>query len=813
MRSTVEPFLEARMESGFFERNPGESIYFEHYRCDDPKGVIVISHGFTESIKKFTESIYYMLQAGFEVWGVDHRGHGRSFRMNDNPYVVHTENFEDYVLDLVYFVQNMVKPASGKLPLNLYCHSMGGCIGAWLIEEYQDLFDKAVLSSPMLGLSFGRVPVPVVYAAASLIGIGERRKNAFGSDGKFDPEPDFEDSAGNSKVRYDYYFHKTLNDPNIQTCAPSIQWGKQAARACSYVFSQADMIRIPVLLFQAGADTVVKNSSQNLFSEWVEDCELRVIHNKKHELYMMDSADLIPYWEKIFDFLDVKVGETALSREEMIQKFDSWQKRLSAYELAFSIMGVDQVAVPPSQGASYRAERSAILQGEYRKLLQDDEMYDIICRLKEMSDDLGGKLRREVELYHKELTKDRSVPFEEYMSCSKVLDESIMDWLRAKKEEDFEGYAPKLQAVIDGYKKIKSLEKSDLSLYDRMLDDHQPGWNMERYDEFFSHVKERVVPLVKAQALSGADDGTEIPFKGSFSADGQRKVMAKILEFIGFTDDWGRMTESEHPLTSTISRGDIRFTTKYREADPSQAILSTVHESGHSWFGHNVDREYDGSIIAGSISAGLHESQSRLCENHFGRSAAFWKVVFPWLKDEFPKELEGFNEETFLKKINQVKPTLVRTEADEVTYPIHIMIRYELEREFMEGDLKVSDLEKAWNDKYHEYLGIVPEKPSQGVLQDMHWPYAYFGYFPTYALGSAMAAQFYNAMTKDIDPEKLILEGRYTEIMKWLEEHVHRYADYFEADEVMKLATGEGFNDEYYFTYLESKYGLKGETK
>ena len=303
MKTTVEPYLAERMENGYFERNPSEKIYFEHYKADSPKGIIVISHGFTESIKKFTESIYYMLQEGYEVWGVDHRGHGRSFRMNDNPHVVHVENFEDYILDLVYFTENVVKPESEDLPLYLYCHSMGGCIGAWTISVYQTLFDKAVLSSPMLGLNFGRVPVPVVYAAASIMGIGERRKNPFGSDGRFNPEPDFENSAGTSECRYNYYFNKTLEDQFLQTCAPSIQWGKQAARACSFVMSQADLIRIPVLLCQAGADTVVKNAAQDLFAEWAENCEIYRVPDKKHELYMMDSEFLIPYWQKVFGFL------------------------------------------------------------------------------------------------------------------------------------------------------------------------------------------------------------------------------------------------------------------------------------------------------------------------------------------------------------------------------------------------------------------------------------------------------------------------------------------------------------------------------
>ena len=177
MMNRAEPYVDMRTSSGYFERIKDKPLYFEHYKAEEPKGVIIISHGFTESIKKFTESVYYMLQAGYDVWGLDHLGHGRSFRIIDNPHIVHTEDFEDYVSDLVFFAENVVKPETGDLPLYLYCHSMGGCIGAWTIEVYPELFDKAVLSSPMLGLTFGAIPVPVVYAVASIIGIGERRKN------------------------------------------------------------------------------------------------------------------------------------------------------------------------------------------------------------------------------------------------------------------------------------------------------------------------------------------------------------------------------------------------------------------------------------------------------------------------------------------------------------------------------------------------------------------------------------------------------------------------------------------------------------
>ena len=304
MRTKVEPYVAQRKESGFFERVKGQPIYYEHFHTDAPKGVIVISHGFTESIQKFTESIYYMLQAGYEVWGMDHRGHGKSFRHNDNPYVVHIDHFSSYTEGLRYLTETLVRPAAGNLPVYLYCHSMGGCIGAWVIEQYPDLFNKAVLSSPMLGLSFGKIPVQVVYIGASIKGIGRRKKEPVNPVNGFDTTPDFANSCDSSECRYLYYHAKRLADPTLQTCAPSIQWGKEAAKAGVQARSirETSRIKIPVLLFQAGNDTVVKNASQDLFASRTPSCELVRIPNMKHELYMTDSDVLIPYWEKIFAF-------------------------------------------------------------------------------------------------------------------------------------------------------------------------------------------------------------------------------------------------------------------------------------------------------------------------------------------------------------------------------------------------------------------------------------------------------------------------------------------------------------------------------
>ena len=305
MESQVEPYLAQRRETGLDERVQGQPIYYEHYRCDEPRGVIVISHGFTESISKFSESIYYMLQAGYEVWGLDHRGHGRSFRENGNPLVVHVDRFAEYVEDLRHLTETRVKPAAGKLPLYLYCHSMGGCVGAWTIQQYPALFSKAVLSSPMLGLSFGKIPLPVAYAFAALKGMGEKGKEPLSPVTAF-PEENYEQSAANSKARFAWYYDKKLKDRRLQTCAGSSKWGREAILACRRVTSprQIAKIRIPVLLFQAEKDSYVKNESQDAFAAKAPGCELVKLPGMRHELYFAEGEALRHYWETIFAFLE-----------------------------------------------------------------------------------------------------------------------------------------------------------------------------------------------------------------------------------------------------------------------------------------------------------------------------------------------------------------------------------------------------------------------------------------------------------------------------------------------------------------------------
>ncbi len=305
MRDVAEPYLSERREAGFDERVQGQPIYYEHYRADAPKGVVVISHGFTESVTKFSESIFYLLQAGYEVWGVDHRGHGRSYRANDNLYVVHADRFSDYVEDLLHLTQNRVKPAAGKLPLYLFCHSMGGCVGVWTLEQAPGLFQKAVLSSPMLGLSFGKIPLPVAHAFATIKAIGEKGKEPLSPVTAF-PKESYEESAANSEPRFRWYYAQKLANSRLQTCSASARWGREAIRACRRVTREKEIakIQIPLLLFQAENDVFVVNAAQDEFAAKAKNCELVKLPGMRHELYMNGDEGLRQYWEKIFAFYE-----------------------------------------------------------------------------------------------------------------------------------------------------------------------------------------------------------------------------------------------------------------------------------------------------------------------------------------------------------------------------------------------------------------------------------------------------------------------------------------------------------------------------
>ena len=489
------------------------------------------------------------------------------------------------------------------------------------------------------------------------------------------------------------------------------------------------------------------------------------------------------------------------NREENIRAFEAWEEKLYAFNFALSVIGIDSVANPPVQGSALRNRRTAYLAGEQFSLQNDPANFDVMeALLKE--EDLDPVLRRRVEMHYKNASQLHNVPKEQFVEYQRILSESEQAWLKYKPLNDWNSYYPYLEKLVEAHKNLYRCRNDERPLYEQMLDDNQPGWDSGKYNAFFDAVKARLVPLIRK--VTEAEQIDDSCIRGYFDVERQRRFMKHITDYVGFTPDWGKISESEHPLTSGVSQGDIRFTTKYRTYNVINAVTSTIHESGHAWYSHNMNPDYDGTILC-HVSAGMQESQSRLCENHLGKSRAFWEYNYPYLKEVFP-EFNSVDFETFYRAVCKAEPSEVRTEADELTYPLHIVIRYEIEKMMFSDSCDISKLNEVWNRMYKEYLGVEVSDDTHGILSDMHWPYAYFGYFPTYAIGSAFAAQFVHKMNTEINPDELMKADRYTEIIGWMKEHIHTYGAMLSADETIEKCTGEAFNVNYYLDYLEEKY-------
>lgn len=491
-----------------------------------------------------------------------------------------------------------------------------------------------------------------------------------------------------------------------------------------------------------------------------------------------------------------------MTKEELLKKYEEWVLKMSAYQMALAIIGVDKQTVAPKAGNEYRDLRTSILAGEAFSIQTDPEMKDVLETL--LKEDLDGDTRRAVELYYKEMKNIMSIPKDFFVEHSNLVNESYNAWLEAKTKDDYSIFAPYLAKVIEDSKKIYGYRNSSESLYNQMLDDFEPGMNEEKYDQFFNKVKERLVPLIQ-KVVNAKQIDTDFLYQ-NYPVEDQKKASKEILKYLHFDEEWGYQNETEHPFTSWTCENDCRTTTKYLPNNLPSAILSTVHEVGHATYEHDIDPKYDGMILSNGVSSGMHESQSRLFENYLGRTVSFWKANYPTLQKYFPKQLEGISVEKYVDAINASTPSLIRTEADELTYPMHILIRYEIEKGLFNGTIPVEKLNETWNKMYKEYLGVDVPNDRDGILQDVHWSDGSFGYFPTYALGSAFSAQFMKAMRKDIDVDALLENNKFDVIIAWLKEHIHQYGCRYTADEIMLKATGEPFNPDYYLDYLEEKY-------
>lgn len=479
-------------------------------------------------------------------------------------------------------------------------------------------------------------------------------------------------------------------------------------------------------------------------------------------------------------------------------------EKTMALQTALALLEWDDETLAPEEAGPYTERVIGALSEEYYQIIAGEEMKNSIAACEDEKD-----LTEVEKAIVKEAKETRAqlvcIPVKEYRDNAQLVTEGIRVWTKSKAENDFGQFVPVLQRLVDYQKKFASYRaKKGEKLYDSMLDLYEKDFNMELLDAFFEELKEVIVPLIREIRDHGKpiEDGF---LTGDYPEDRQREAAEYLANYVGFDFKKGVMGISAHPFTTNLHNHDVRITTHYSNRMDS-SVFSVIHETGHAIYELGISDELTQTLVGQGASTGMHECQSRFFENIIGRSAAFWVPLYEKLQSIFPEQLKGVSREQFVEAINKAEPGLIRTEADELTYSLHVMIRYEIEKMMIEEDLDLTKLPDIWADKYEEYLGIRPANAAEGVLQDIHWSEGCFGYFPSYALGSAFGAQLYYHMKKEMDINGLLENGDIGVIREYLREHIHRFGKRKTSRDILKDITGEDFNPRYYVRYLKEKY-------
>lgn len=475
---------------------------------------------------------------------------------------------------------------------------------------------------------------------------------------------------------------------------------------------------------------------------------------------------------------------------------------------AAAVLAWDQETFMPDGGAEARARQLSTLQSTAHERFVSEETGELLDRAAEATETAdplndGASL---VRVTRREYERARRVPSSLVAELSKATSRAKQAWKRARTEDDFTVFAPHLERLVD-----LSIEKAEAigykeEPYDALLEEFEPGLSTAEVASTFETLRDDLVPLV--DVIAEAPQLDDDLLHRTYPQSKQRAFGEAVLEDIGFDFGRGRQDVSAHPFTTSFSVDDVRITTRYDESFFPSAFFSMIHEGGHGLYEQGIDPLLERTPLADGASLGLHESQARLWENHVGRSRPFWRHYFPRLQDTFPHALGDADLDDFYRAINRVEPSLIRVEADEVTYNLHVMLRFELERGLISGTVDVNDLPELWNEAMDDYLGVVPDTDADGVLQDVHWSMASFGYFPTYTLGTLTAAQLTDAIRDEIPGlEAQWADGIFSPLLDWLREHVHQHGRKLTAPELLERVTGEELSADPWLRYAWQKFG------
>ncbi len=490
--------------------------------------------------------------------------------------------------------------------------------------------------------------------------------------------------------------------------------------------------------------------------------------------------------------------------QDTVNAFKVHQKKMHAYNHAMGLLNYDAATAMPPGASSTLGDTLAVLSGEIYRLTVNDDYRDMLLQLNEEKEELDFQTRREAEELLEEMQKMEKVPKEAVMEEQAAQNAANHYWEIAKHSNDFSVFAPHLAKMIEIRKQYARYIDPERDPYDVLLNEFEKGMTQEQMDPFFADLREKLVPLIKAVGEAHQPDTSFL--HGSFPIEKQKELSAYAMDVMGIDKNRCILRETEHPFTTEFSKNDVRITTKYLETDLTSNLYSVIHESGHAMYELCIDDSLLHSALGEGASTAIHESQSRLWENNIGRSLPFCRLIFPKVRELFPQQMAGVCAEDFFLAVNQAQPSLIRTEADELTYALHVLVRYEIEKKIFHDEISVEELPAEWNRLYKEYLGIDVPDDTRGVLQDAHWAGGAFGYFPSYALGTAYSAQIMAALRKAVDVDLCCEKGDFAPVRQWLTEKIYRHGRLLTADELIKGTCGEAFDPSYYTDYLTEKF-------
>jgi carboxypeptidase Taq len=493
-----------------------------------------------------------------------------------------------------------------------------------------------------------------------------------------------------------------------------------------------------------------------------------------------------------------------MTTKELYHSFKEQMRRVADVKYSSAVLQWDQETYLPAKAATVRGQQIATLSELAHQLFTDEKLGALLSELSQRND-LADEEKKNVALTLEDFTKNKKYSSEFVRRLSEQTNRSFHAWIEARKQDSFLVFENELDALIE----LKKQETEILGFkdhpYNALLNEFEKGCTVDLLDKTFAgllpSLKELLDRIIKKEQVDN------FFLKQHFPRQEQWNWGLHLINKLNFDFAAGRQDVSEHPFTINFSSTDVRVTTRVDENNLSSMTWSCIHETGHALYEQGLPESQYGLPLGESASLSIHESQSRLWENNVARSLPFWRYYLPELQQYFPKQLGNVSLHTFYKGINKVSPSLIRIEADEVTYHFHVYIRYELEKKLIEGSIKTKDIPLFWNEQYQKYLGISAETDKKGCLQDIHWSHGSFGYFPTYSLGSFYAAQFYSRAKQQIpDLENQLEHGKTESLLHWLRENVHQYGRKYTSEELCEKITGKPLDIKEFMDYLLHKY-------